>query len=125
MSSRPSRLRFALSLLGAALTFRLIRYAIVETSMVPTLQPGDWVLGVRKPHRVDAGEIVVFEHPHRPGFELVKRVVEHSNGQLIVAGEAPDSVDSTSFGPIPAGAVRARLLLRYHPRPWRWVGARD
>lgn len=42
--------------------------------MLPTLRSGDYVVG----HRVDdvaAQDVVAFEHPHRPGFWLIKRVV--------------------------------------------------
>ena len=42
--------------------------------MRPTLNPGDYVVAStgRTPGR---GDIVVFEHPDRSGFEVVKRVV--------------------------------------------------
>ena len=42
--------------------------------MLPTLRSGDFVVG----HRVDrvaVGDVVAFEHPDRPGFWLIKRVV--------------------------------------------------
>lgn len=71
---------------------RLQRFAIAELSMAPALLPGDFVVARRAgaPRR---GAVVVFEHPDRPGFFLVKRVVavgpaivEIAGGSLLVAG---------------------------------------
>ena len=105
---------------GAALRLRLTRHLIAEDSMVPTLRPGDWVFGVRRPGTIRPGDIVVVEHPRRPGFELVKRVagLEHA-GVDLVGDNADHSTDSRHFGPVPSDAVRARLILVYHPRPLR------
>ncbi|HEX5630571.1 MAG TPA: nickel-type superoxide dismutase maturation protease [Acidimicrobiia bacterium] len=106
--------------LGAALRLRLTRYEVAEDSMIPTLHPGDWVLGVRRPGRLGRGDIVVVDHPHRPGFELVKRVTEIGPSGVAVAGDNPDhSTDSRHFGPVARAAVHARLLLVYRPRPLR------
>ena len=41
--------------------------------MVPTLLPGDWALAVSG-RRARRGDVVVVEHPGRPGYEMVKRV---------------------------------------------------
>ena len=41
--------------------------------MAPTLLPGDWALVVT-PRRTDRGDVVVVEHPGRPGYEMVKRL---------------------------------------------------
>jgi hypothetical protein len=121
VTRRRSRLGAIAGLLGAALTLRLVRYEIAEESMAPTLRPGDWTVGVRRPRRLRAGDVVVAEI--RPGFEVVKRVVATQPGTeglwlLGDNGDAP-SVDSRSFGHVAPTAVRARLLVRYHPRPVR------
>ncbi|MEA2522099.1 MAG: mitochondrial inner rane protease subunit 2 [Actinomycetota bacterium] len=93
--------------------------------MMPTLLPGDWALAVPA-RRFERGQIVVVEHPGRPGYELVKRII-HVPGDII--GErtlAPDeywvegdrggaSTDSRHFGPVTVGALRARILLVYGP----------
>ena len=51
----------------------LRRFEIAETSMTPSLQPGDYVMTIRRPpHR---GAIVVYQHPQRQGLFLTKRVV--------------------------------------------------
>ncbi len=111
-----------------AVARRVVAYRIVDRSMQPTLQPGDWVLGVRR-RGARRGEVVVFDHPQRPGFELVKRVAAASGEQveditlgpdeLWVLGDNPaaGSVDSRSLGPIPLDLLRARLLWRYRPWP--------
>ena len=58
----------------ALLLSRLTRYEIAEESMQPGLRPGDWVIGLRRPGSVAAGDVVVLDLPGRPGFEIVKRV---------------------------------------------------
>jgi signal peptidase I len=53
---------------------RFRRFVVDGDSMLPTLSPGDYVVG----HRVDLitpQDIVAFEHPDRRGFWLIKRVV--------------------------------------------------
>lgn len=113
---------------GLAGARRLVAYRIEDHSMEPTLWPGDWVLGVRRQH-VHPNEVIVFEHPGQPGFEVVKRVAAGPGQQVEGAtlGEAEfwglgdnlaaGSVDSRTLGRIPLGRVRARLLWRYRPWP--------
>ena len=43
--------------------------------MTPNLQPGDYVVVDRSYRPAYRGDIAVFEHPDRPAFFLVKRVV--------------------------------------------------
>ena len=42
--------------------------------MLPTLRSGDYVVGHRV-EKVDVRDVVAFEHPDRPGFWLIKRVI--------------------------------------------------
>ena len=90
---------------------RLRRYTIAEHSMQPALHAGDWVLARRVTYPVMRGDIVVFEHPGRPRFELVKRVVGLP-GELvtIAAGEVTTNgraVDTWATGPtLPDGTCR-------------------
>jgi hypothetical protein len=107
---------------------RLVTYEVADRSMAPTLQPGDWALGWRG-RRARRGDVVVLEHPGRPGFEMVKRVAAGPGasvdgmalgaGEIWVLGDNPGagSVDSRALGAIPVERVRARLFLRYHPGP--------
>jgi type IV secretory pathway protease TraF len=72
--------------------------------------------------------VVVVEHPRRPGFEMVKRVVAipgdpAPDGRVLdhdefwVEGDARDaSTDSRHFGPVRREHVKAAVRLVY--RPW-------
>ena len=70
----------------------LNRYTIAETSMSPLLKENDYVVTIRR--RPAFGDVVVFEHPNRPRFHLVKRVigtaaqtVEIRGGLVLVDGQ--------------------------------------
>jgi nickel-type superoxide dismutase maturation protease len=110
---------------------RLPQLAMVEgPSMEPCLPDGAWVVLLPRPGRMPrVGQIVVAEHPLRPGFALIKRVasVDRSRGLVWLAGDnREESTDSEDFGPLPVrlvvGAVVAILrpgrprLLRAEPR---------
>lgn len=93
--------------------------------MAPTLAPGDWALAV-SPSRYRRGDVVVVEHPGRPGYEMVKRLVgqpgDHVGGRILgedehwVEGDfEPASTDSRQFGPVRGEALRAKVLLVYWP----------
>ena len=107
------------------LRWRPSRVEVAGTSMRPTLEPGDWALAVRV-QRVRRGDVVVVEHPERPGFELVKRVVHvpgeaAPDGRVLmdevwVEGDEPEgSTDSRRFGPVPIGHVHARVRWVWWP----------
>jgi signal peptidase I len=92
--------------------------------MVPTLRQDDLVVAVRAAPR--RGSVAVVEHPARPGFEVVKRVVgipgdAVTGGRLgpeeyWVEGDAPStSTDSRTFGPVPGSGLRGVVVLRYWP----------
>jgi len=88
-----------------ALYERLGRFEISEASMTPTLRPGDYVVTNRSCRPVCRGDIVVFEHPDRSSFYLVKRVVglpgEHFSiaaGRILADGtplDEPWTTDET------------------------------
>jgi signal peptidase I len=97
--------------------------------MVPTLLPGDWALAVSR-KRFATGDVVVVEHPGRPGYEMVKRVVAQPGAQVgerlldedeyWVQGDREDaSTDSRHFGPVRRGHLKARVLLVYWPKERR------
>jgi hypothetical protein len=101
----------------------LFRVAVAERSMEPALHPGDWLLAWRgyrrgRPLSVRAGQIVIAGHPHEPGMLLVKRAARQLPDGWWLESDNPGAgaVDSRSFGPVPAGLIRARVLLRYWPR---------
>lgn len=93
--------------------------------MVPTLEPGDWALAVVRPIRT--GEVVVVQHPERPGFELVKRVTATpgdvvSDGRVLAADEywvegdaGASSSDSRAFGPVRRADVKGSVVYVWWP----------
>ena len=107
-----------LGIVYSFLRWKPFRVEISGPSMFPTLLPGDWALAV-KPGRIQRGDVVVIEHPNRPGFEMVKRVVGvpddlAPDGRILteeewwVEGDNREaSTDSRSFGPITTDKVKA------------------
>lgn len=83
--------------------------------MLPALRPGDWIVATDRLH-ARAGDVVVVEHPRRPGFWLVKRVGALDGGLATVSSDNADAptVDSRAFGPVDADAL-FRVVLRYWP----------
>jgi signal peptidase I len=63
---------------------RFGRFEISEASMTPALRPGDFVLTDRSPRPLYRGDIAVFEHPSRPSFFLVKRIVGLPGDRLTI-----------------------------------------
>ena len=97
--------------------------------MVPTLLPGEWALAVSR-RRYRRGAVVVVEHPGRPGYEIVKRLVAGPGDRIAdrtlgadeywVEGDRPDaSTDSRHFGPVRGEHLKAAVLLVYWPRDRR------
>jgi len=81
--SSPNRrlltdLLLVLALLLTVHLFAVDSSLVMSNSMLPTLQPGDWVLVnslaylTKEPGR---GDVVVFKAPLEPGLEYVKRIV--------------------------------------------------
>lgn|SRR3954447_15199720 len=113
---------------GAAFAFARYhpaRIAIEGVSMAPTLLPGDWCLVVA-PERFRRDDVVVVEHPQRPGYEIVKRVVgvpgsvvagrELDEDEYWVEGDfAHRSTDSRDFGPVTPDQLKAKVVLVYWP----------
>jgi nickel-type superoxide dismutase maturation protease len=133
---RPRRALAALSAAAtvaaiavALLRWRPTRIEIQGASMVPTLLPGDWALAVadRQPRK---DHVVVVEHPGRPGYEMVKRVIavpgesvmerRLDDDEFWVEGDREDaSTDSRHFGSVRREHLKARVLLVYWPRERR------
>jgi nickel-type superoxide dismutase maturation protease len=102
----------------------LFRAAVVDHSMEPVLQPGDWLLawrGVRaaRSPRIHPGQLVIARHPTKPDTLLVKRVADRVTGGWWLVADNPGAgaADSYSFGPVPVGLIYARVLLRYWRHP--------
>jgi len=120
---------------GVAVGYSFVRWKpfrveINGSSMAPTLLPGDWALAV-SPGRLRRGDVVVLEHPERPGLEMVKRVTGlpdelAPSGRILgadeywVEGDDPSgSTDSRRFGPVARERIKAKVRLVYWPPPRR------
>jgi signal peptidase I len=115
------------------------RVAVTESSMTPTIQPGDWLLvdptTARWPR---PGAIVVFREPDSD-LLAIKRVaagpgdrVELDEGHLrlaadeawllsdahdadLLAAGAGQPIDSRRYGPVPVANLVGRAWFRYGP----------
>ena len=97
--------------------------------MAPTLAPGDWALMIPVRHpRI--GDVVVVEHPGRPGYEMVKRLTAGPNDRVGDRTLGPDgwwvegdfaaaSTDSREFGPVRRDGLKGKVVLIYWPRERR------
>ena len=101
----------------------VFRVAVAERSMEPALRPGDWLL-VRRTRRIRPGQVVLARNPGRPDMLIVKRAARHVEGDGDVDGgwwlesdnPGAGAVDSRRFGPVPAGLIEGRVLVRYWHR---------
>jgi signal peptidase I len=94
----------------------LRRFVVEDTSMRPTLQPGDRLVVFQwaKPR---LGDIVVFREPDRLLTFGVKRVASRApNGQVVVHADNPNvSRDSREYGPVRDELIVGRVVFRYLP----------
>jgi signal peptidase I len=115
------------------------RVAVTEASMLPAIEPGDWLLvNPLVSSWPPVGSVVIFREPDS-GELAVKRVAagpgssvrfaagyltlaadeawltaDASPGQTGRAGYGPP-VDSNRFGPVPRSLLVGRVLFRYGP----------
>lgn len=71
--------------------------------MTPTLQPGQEVVAVTT-RRATPGNLVVFEHPSRPGFWLIKRLGD-VDGWITSDNEELSDTDSRTLGRVALDAL--------------------
>lgn len=113
----------------AWLRWKPSRVLIEGGSMAPTLAPGDWALTIPL-RRPKTGDVVVAEHPGRPGYEMVKRLIAGPGDRVgdralgpnewWVEGDfAAASTDSRQFGPVRKDGLKAKVVLIYWPRERR------
>jgi nickel-type superoxide dismutase maturation protease len=94
----------------------LVWLRVADTSMQPTLQPGDHLLVMRWA-RPRVGQIGVFRDPGFSKRLLVKRVAARGDSGYVLASDNPNvSRDSRDFGPVPTDTVVGVLLWRYPKR---------
>ena len=131
MSGVVAGLALVVAAAAAFARYRPARVAIEGISMAPTLLPDDWVLVVTPDH-FDRDDVVVVEHPQRPGYEIVKRLVavpgDELDGRILEADEfwvegdfAGHSTDSRAFGPVTGAQIKAKAILIYWPLERRRV----
>ncbi|MEE1951625.1 signal peptidase I [Pseudomonas alcaligenes] len=123
---KPNILRLTISLLAIAIVgisaliyrpiiFGIDLYYIPSGSMAPTLLPGDIVLANTwtGENSIQAGDIIVFEHPDVKSFLLIKRVISKDEISVSVAGDnLASSLDSRTLGRIPWSLVKAKATER-------------
>ncbi|MGJ3247865.1 MAG: nickel-type superoxide dismutase maturation protease [Elainellaceae cyanobacterium] len=94
------------------------RFRVTGNSMAPLLQPDEEVLvDLNAYHRTSPrlGDIVVAEHPHRPGFRLIKRIVSIDDcGRYFLEGDnRSESTDSRAFGAVSTAHIIGQVTSRF------------
>jgi nickel-type superoxide dismutase maturation protease len=85
-------------------------------SMLPTLRPGDRLVVVRSSRPARVGDVVLALDPRDAARELVKRVAAVGPRGVTLHGDNPAlSTDGRTFGSLPAGAIRWRVVGRCWP----------
>jgi nickel-type superoxide dismutase maturation protease len=94
----------------------LRRFVVEDTSMQPSLKPGDRLF-VAQWANPRPGDLIVFREPDRQLTFAVKRVASlEANGNVMVRGDnANVSRDSREFGPVARRLVTGRVIYRYLP----------
>ncbi len=90
------------------------RVRVAETSMQPTLQPGDRLIVLRW-SRARAGDLVVLRDPAYPERLLVKRVAGRTaDGSYVVeADNANVGSDTRHLGPLAHDLLVGKVVWRY------------
>jgi len=81
-------------------------------SLSPEYEEGDFVVIATSPfflRRLKPGDVVVFQHG---GYgTLIKKIERfNENGDLIVVGTQPSSLDSQRLGPISPQALKGKII---------------
>jgi signal peptidase I len=94
--------------------FPLLLRRVSGESMLPTLKPGQLVIGFRSNRWPKTGDIIIFRHQ---GIEKIKRVTSVSKtGNFEVLGDNnKSSTDSRTFGDLKVEVIVAKLLTLKRP----------
>ena len=76
--------------------------------MLPTLRPGQTIVGKRNVRTVHPNDVIVFRHD---GLLKIKRVQRIEHGSMYVRGDNPAaSTDSRQFGKLPVNVTIATIV---------------
>jgi signal peptidase I len=75
----------AIALAGVRISQIFARFEVLEHSMTPTLDPGDYIIVDRRIGGMRAGDLVVYAHPESPDFWFVKRVIGVAGDDIAIA----------------------------------------
>ena len=93
---------------------RFIDVKVKGDSMWPTLENGNIVrFDKTNSDAIEINQIVLFKHPFKKDFNLIKRITSIDGGNAFLIGDNPDpnaSEDSHNFGKIDLGEIIAVMV---------------
>jgi len=88
------------------------RLQVVGTSMIPTLQPGQFLISWNWFINLKVGDLVVINQNKRL---MVKRITKIKVDQFFVIGDnLPQSTDSRQFGWISKDKIVGKVIFQYN-----------
>ena len=108
-----------------------------ETSMLPTIEPGDFLVAQQWGARTKPGTIVLITRDERPGKPMVKRITEGPGSRVrlpdtgevhtlladeywVTGDNTFDSFDSRAFGPVRRHEIQGVIVFRTGRLRWIW-----
>jgi nickel-type superoxide dismutase maturation protease len=92
-----------------------MRFRVEDTSMEPTLKPGDYVIVNRLAYlfgKPSKNDVIVLKHPQQKEKFLVKRIAEIRDSEYFVLGDNTEfSKDSRHFGPIKRNMIVGKVWV--------------
>ena len=104
---KPAAVALGAALVGFGLLgTRLRRYEISEDSMEPALTSGDYIIASRLKTAPRRGDVVIVQHPAKPGFYLSKRVLGLPGESLVIQNGQITANGHIIAEPWAQGAIR-------------------
>lgn len=92
-----------------------MRFRVEDTSMEPTLKPGDHVIVNRLAYlfgKPSKNDVIVLKHPQQKEKFLVKRIAEIRDSEYFVLGDNTEfSKDSRHFGTIKRNMIVGKVWV--------------